>query len=83
MSSSHKWVKDLRGLASSPNDNDHLKIDYIDVNLNNSRKLIANVNTIVASSEQYLLVNHSVNESLIKLQSASQALKWTDGEKRS
>lgn len=75
---SSKWVKNIRGLASNPNDNDYLKIDYIEVNLNNSRKMIANINELAKTSHQHLIKRHEVNESLIKLETASANLKWLE-----
>lgn len=81
MSSKHnsfKWVKEVRGLASNPKDNDYLKVDYIDVNLNNSRKLIANINSLTNTSDAQVNENFRVNESLIKLQHANDNLKWIE-----
>lgn len=76
--SSFKWVKEIRGLASDPSHNDYLKIDYIEVNLNNSRKLITNVNQLTQNSEKQVTKNFEINESLIKLQPAKQNLSWLD-----
>lgn len=75
---SAKWVKNVRGLASNPNDNDYLKIDYIEVNLNNSRKLIGNINALTKTSHQHLIKHHEVNESLIKIETATTNLQWLD-----
>ncbi|CAH6718416.1 hypothetical protein CLIB1444_01S06238 [[Candida] jaroonii] len=73
-----KWVKQIRGLASNSSDNDYLKIDYIDVNLNNSRKLIMNLNQLNETNNQQVLKNHEVNEKMIKLQNVHQQMSWLD-----
>ncbi|KAI3407170.1 hypothetical protein KGF56_000010 [Candida oxycetoniae] len=49
----HQWVQQLRALPSDPNSKDLLKLEYIDVNLNNSRKLINNVYSLNSESAEY------------------------------
>ncbi|ODV68973.1 hypothetical protein HYPBUDRAFT_85670, partial [Hyphopichia burtonii NRRL Y-1933] len=71
-----KWVKSLRALPSDPNNNDFLKTDYIDVNLNNSRKLITNLNNLTESSDVGVQQLNEVNESLIRLHNIRNELSW-------
>lgn len=76
--SKFKWVKDIRGLPSDPSNNDYLKVDYIDVNLGNSRKVIQNINQLTKEDEAHLLKLVELNESLIKLNHARANLQWLD-----
>lgn len=76
--SKSKWVKDIRGLPSDPSNNDYLKVDYIDVNLGNSRKVIQNINQLTKEDEAHLLKLIELNESLIKLNQAKANLQWLD-----
>lgn len=71
-----KWVKSIRALPSDPNNNDFLKTDYIEVNLNNSRKLIANLNNLTESSDAGVKQLNEVNESLIRLHNIRNELSW-------
>lgn len=71
-----KWVKQLRGLPSSPSQHDHLKIEYIDTNLNNSRKMINSVNELSNSSKELLNTYYKVGESLTRIDQIEKELDW-------
>lgn len=75
-SESLKWVKLIRALPTKPNNNDNLKTEYIDVNLNNSRKLIGNISDLTETTDQTVKHNHEVNESLERLNNIKHELEW-------
>lgn len=72
----HKWIKNIRALPSNQRTNDVLKKEYIDVNLNNSRKLIRNVNTLSQSSNGFINTIEDVNENLVRLKSVKKEFEW-------
>lgn len=72
------WIKRIRALPSDPASGDFLKVEYVDVNLNNSRKLIHNVSRVAASSEEYTAELETTIESLLGLKSAAHELAWLD-----
>lgn len=74
--SSLKWIKSIRALPSNPSSNDYLKTDYIDVNLNNSRKLISNINELTKSSNESILKMNEIDQSLNKLNEVHHQLNW-------
>lgn len=77
--SSYKWVSKLRTLPSNPNSNDFLKLEYIDVNLNNSRKLINNVGELSENTRNYVDdVDLQINGNLIQLNQVKLELQWLD-----
>ncbi|KAG7661434.1 uncharacterized protein J8A68_005012 [[Candida] subhashii] len=77
--SSCKWISQLRTLPSNPNSNDFLKLEYIDVNLNNSRKLISNVIELSESTKDYIDdVDLQINGNLIQLTQVKRELQWLD-----
>lgn len=75
-SESLKWVKLIRALPTKPNNNDNLKTEYIDVNLNNSRKLIGNISDLTDITDQSVKHNHEINESLERLNNIKHELEW-------
>lgn len=78
-SESLKWVKSIRALPTNPNNNDNLKTEYIDVNLNNSRKLIGNISDLMETTDKSVKHNHEVNESLARLNNIKHELAWLNG----
>lgn len=76
-----KWIGKLRTLPSDPNSNDFLKVEYIDINLNNSRKLIANVTALTESTQQLIDDIDTTNGNLIQLHQVNKELDWLDGKK--
>lgn len=73
-----KWLKQVRALPSDPTTHDFLKIEYIDVNLNNSRKLIANLSTLVSTSKATTDQTGDVMESMLRLRNTRNQLSWLD-----
>lgn len=71
-----KWVKQLRGLPSPPSQHDHLKVEYVDTNLNNSRKMIYSVNELSNSSKELLNTYYKVVESLTRIDQIEKELEW-------
>lgn len=73
-----KWIKQIRALPSNPSTNDTLKVEYIDVNLNNSRKLMENVSRLAISSDENVAQIGDTVESLLRLRSTRSVLAWAD-----
>ncbi|CAK7892629.1 hypothetical protein CAAN1_08S05072 [[Candida] anglica] len=71
-----KWTKSIRALPSNAESNDYLKPDYIDVNLNNSRKLIANLNQLAANSSENVELIEEMNERLLILNAIQNNFSW-------
>lgn len=76
--SSLKWLTKLRTLPSNPNSNDFLKLEYIDVNLNNSRKLITNLGELSKTSLSLIEDVDIVNGNLIQLNQVKKELEWLE-----
>ena len=76
--SSLKWLSKLRTLPSNPNSNDFLKLEYIDVNLNNSRKLISNLGELTTTSLSLIDEVDTLNGSLIQLNQVKKELEWLE-----
>lgn len=74
--SGNQWVKEVRGLPSNPASQDYLKTDYIEVNLNNSRKLIGNLLNLNDSSVQAISQLTEINDSLLRLHAVKNELTW-------
>lgn len=72
----YKWVKKLRALPSDPKENDFLKPEYIEVNLNNSRKLMQKVSDLAESSKALASENELVRESFSGLEKVKKELDW-------
>lgn len=73
-----KWIKKLRALPSDPSSEDFLKVEYVEVNLNNSRKLIVLVSKAATESEALAVVEQNVVENLLPLRSIRCDLSWLD-----
>ena len=74
-----KWINQLRVLPSDPKSNDFLKLDYIEVNLNNSRKLITNVNQLTNNFDKYVKdVDLQMNGNLVQLKQIKKELDWLE-----
>lgn len=73
-----KWVKKLRALPSDPSAEDYLKIEYLEVNLNNSRKLIALVSNAAKESKLLAEQQEKTVENLLPLRSIRSELSWLD-----
>lgn len=71
-----KWMKSIRALPTNPPNNDYLRTEYIDVNLNNSRKLIGNLNDLNDTTTQSVQYNHEINESLARINNVKHELEW-------
>ncbi|EGW32987.1 uncharacterized protein SPAPADRAFT_49916 [Spathaspora passalidarum NRRL Y-27907] len=79
LASTYKWVRKLRTLPSNPKSNDFLKLDYIEVNLNNSRKLIANVLKMSHTSQEYTdCLDLQIGGNLVQLTQVKKELDWLD-----
>ncbi|EMG47211.1 hypothetical protein SBY92_000071 [Candida maltosa Xu316] len=77
--SSLKWVNNVRTIPSDPNSNDFLKLEYLEVNLNNSRKLINNVNQLTKNFNEYLDdVDMQINGNLVQLKQVKNELDWLE-----
>lgn len=76
--SDKRWLKYLRALPSPAASQDVLKPDYIDVNLNNSRKLIMNVGRVNEVSEGAVEGLTQVNEGLMRVAEVRGVLQWTE-----
>lgn len=76
-----KWIKQVRALPSDPSANDILKIEYIDVNLNNSRKLINNLNLLATTSRATTEQTEDAIEDMLRLRNIKSELSWLDGLK--
>lgn len=74
-----QWVKKIRALPSNPTSNDFLKIEYIDINLNNSRKLIASVSSVAEESSAVNAQTEESLESLLRLRNTRNELSFLDG----
>lgn len=72
----HKWIHKLRVLPTNPKVNDFLKPEYIDTNLNNSRKLMHNISDLTNSSNKLVEDNEEMTESLSKLTEVVKELSW-------
>ena len=78
-STSHKWINQLRTLPSNPQSKDFLKLEYLDVNLNNSRKLITNLNTLTKETNEYVKnLDLQVSGNLLQLNQVDKELAWLD-----
>lgn len=72
-----KWVRELRTLPSDPNSKDFLKLEYLEVNLNNSRKLISNLVKLKDESDKYVeKLDTHVNGCSLQLHRAAKELDW-------
>lgn len=74
-----QWAKGVRGLPSNPASQDYLKTDYIEVNLNNSRKLIGNLQSLNETSVQSISQLTEINDNLLRLHAVQNELKWLNG----
>ncbi|CAN3365230.1 hypothetical protein DICA3_E22606 [Diutina catenulata] len=74
MSDDFKWAAQVRTLPTKTND--FLKVDYIDYNLNNSRKLIGNINHLGDVSEYAVQENEKATDGLMPLSAVRQELEW-------
>ncbi|KAI5958301.1 hypothetical protein KGF57_002656 [Candida theae] len=78
-SGSHKWINQLRTLPSNPQSKDFLKLEYIDVNLNNSRKLITNLNNLTKETSEYVKnLDVQVSGNLVQLNQVDKELAWLE-----
>ncbi|CAH2353023.1 hypothetical protein CLIB1423_09S01090 [[Candida] railenensis] len=73
-----KWTDSVRALPSNSESNDYLKPDYIEVNLNNSRKLIENINQLSENAENGIEISENINKSLLLVNNVSAALEWLE-----
>ncbi|CUM66725.1 uncharacterized protein PRCAT00004405001 [Priceomyces carsonii] len=73
-----KWVRAVRSLPSNPESNDFLKVDFIENNLNNSRKLISNINSLANTSREAVTTSQSINENFMRLSHLRNELRWVE-----
>lgn len=73
-----KVLEQLRALPSDAAANDVLKVEYLEVNLNNSRKLISNVSSAAAVSRQYVLDTEQLAEGMLRLKAVRASLALLD-----
>ncbi|QWU89754.1 hypothetical protein CA3LBN_004102 [Candidozyma haemuli] len=72
------WLRQVRALPSNPASNDILKVEYLDVNLNNSRKLMANVANLGVEAKQLTQHEEDTVEAMLQLKNLRNELSWTD-----
>ncbi|KAF3990180.1 hypothetical protein FT663_02191 [Candidozyma haemuli var. vulneris] len=72
------WLKQVRALPSNPSSNDILKVEYLDVNLNNSRKLMGNISNLSAEAKVVAEKEESTVEAMLQLKNLRNELSWTD-----
>lgn len=70
----YKWLKHVRALPSHSS-NDVLKVDYIDVNLKNLRKLIQNLNDLTSTITPHAEEQQLAAE-LLPLHQVRDELSW-------
>lgn len=75
---SMSWLKQVRALPSNPSSNDILKVEYLDVNLNNSRKLMGNISNLSAEAKVVAEKEESTVEAMLQLKNLRNELSWTD-----
>lgn len=75
---SAKWTESVRALPSSSESNDYLKTDYIDVNLNNSRKLIENINQLSDRAEIGIKTSEKLNQRLSLINDVLATFEWLE-----
>lgn len=73
-----KVLKKVRALPSDPSVNDVLKVEYIEVNLNNSRKLIGSINSASTMSKDVVQETEGVVENMLRLRNIRNELAWLD-----
>lgn len=73
-----KVFKTVRALPSDPSVNDVLKVEYIEVNLNNSRKLIGSINSASTMSTDAVQETEGVVENMLRLRNIRNELAWLD-----
>lgn len=76
--SQRKWAKQVRALPSDPGCNDVLKVEYIEVNLNNSRKLMSNVSGAKHAGTEKSGADQRAVETLLPAKQARSELAWVD-----
>ncbi|KAF8002414.1 hypothetical protein OXX80_006493 [Metschnikowia pulcherrima] len=74
-----KVLKKVRALPSDPSANDVLKVEYIEVNLNNSRKLISGITSASNLSKEVAEQGQSITEDMLRLRNTRSELSWLDG----
>lgn len=72
------WLRQVRALPLNPALNDILKVEYLDVNLNNSRKLMANVANLGVEAKQLTQHEEDTVEAMLQLKNLRNELSWTD-----
>ncbi|KAK8443510.1 hypothetical protein ACI3LY_003236 [Candidozyma auris] len=72
------WLRQIRALPSKPASNDILKVEYLDVNLNNSRKLMGNISSLSVETKEVTESQESTVEAMLPLKSIRNELSWTD-----
>ena len=73
-----KVLKKVRALPSDPSANDVLKVEYIEVNLNNSRKLISGITSASNISKEVAEQGQSITEDMLRLRNTRSELSWLD-----
>ena len=74
-----KVLKKVRALPSDPSANDVLKVEYIEVNLNNSRKLISGITSASNLSKEVAEQGQSITEDMLRLRNTRSELSWLNG----
>lgn len=75
------WIRNVRALPLNPALNDILKVEYLDVNLNNSRKLMANIACLGAEAKEITQVEERTVEAMLQLKNLRHELSWADSVK--
>lgn len=71
-----KWATQLRTLPLSPASQDFLKLEYIDVNLSNLRKLISNLDKLTELTQELIKQGDTNNGSFMQLERVKAELDW-------
>ena len=72
------WTQLIRALPLSVDDNDVIKPDYLEVNLNNSRQIMVRLDQLARTSSENVLLMKEVNEKLSVLKSVQKKLEWLE-----
>lgn len=73
-----KWLRKVRALPSESSSDDHLKIEYVEVNLNNSRKLIGLLSKVAVEAKTVSTQQQELVASLLPIRSMRNELAWLD-----
>ncbi|GEQ68428.1 hypothetical protein JCM33374_g2096 [Metschnikowia sp. JCM 33374] len=73
-----KVLKKIRALPSDAAANDVLKVEYIEVNLNNSRKLIGSITSASQLANEVVEETEAAVDEMLRLRNIRSELSWLD-----